>query len=175
MFFNGRHEVVPKDRVGKIALRGICGSYLECLSLLNDARLVKDTPVLISEGRHTVQKKCLLWLGSSLTNLHPADAVAHLQKFTGNDVLGPGDTILVGLDRCRDVSKVKSAYSESSQCWQAYMRNAVRSAGLILGGDAKSKLDESSSWEYVARWDSVNGKHMVCSKYQLPSPSNNKA
>lgn len=160
-FLNGRHNNEARNRVGKIAVRGICGSYSESLNLLRNDSLIGDTSTFATEGCNTVQSKCIMWLGSSFTNLPPSEAAGFLRNFASKDVLKPTDTLLVGLDRCRDVPKVKAAYSEDLDCWRAYIKNGVANAGSILGGDAINKLDGGSSWEYVARWDATEKKQMV--------------
>lgn len=68
--------------------------------------------------------------------------------------------MLIGLDRCRNVEKVEAAYGESCQCWQDYIRNGIKSAGLSLGGQAEDVLDGSENWNYVGRWDEDEGRHM---------------
>lgn len=161
MFVNGCHQDEAEYGVGKIAVRGICGSYLDAFRVLSDGGLVQHAQALRFEGCKAIQGKCILWLGSSLSNLSPPDVAAFLRRFAIDDVLNPGDTLLIGLDRCRDVQKVKAAYSEQSESWKEFVRNGVRNAGLILGGDATSKLDGSSNWEYIGRWNAVDGKHMV--------------
>lgn len=160
-FLNGRHNQGPRNRLGKIAVRGVCGSYSDCIRLLRNNGLVMDTPAFVSGQCKTVQGKCILWLGSSMTNLPPQEATEFLCKLAADEVLNLDDTLLIGLDRCRDVEKVKDAYSEDSNCWQTYMKNGVRNAGNLIGDDATSKLDGGQDWVYVARWDSLQNKHMV--------------
>jgi uncharacterized SAM-dependent methyltransferase len=161
-FHNGRHQDTAKDRAGQIAIRGVCASYLEIIGLLRNYQLIKDTPPFASEGCRTTQKTSLLWLGSSLSNLTPQDATKFLREFVTKDTLRPGDSLLIGLDRCRTDDKVKAAYSEDSKCWRDYIRNGVRNAGMIMGNEAAIQLDGGSNWEYVARWVAAEGKHMVC-------------
>ena len=160
-FLNGRHNQEPKDRLGRIAVRGVCGSYSDCLKLLRNDGLVMDTPAFVSDKCKTMQGRCIFWLGSSITNLSPQEAANFLCKLAADDVLKSDDTLLIGLDRCRDVEKVKAAYGEYSDCWQTYIKNGIRNAGALIGGNATSKLDGGQDWVYVARWDSLRNKHMV--------------
>jgi len=159
-FRNGRHQDIAKDRAGQVAIRGICASYLETIGLLRDETLINDTQCFESEGCRTAHRKCLLWLGSSFSNLTPPDAAKFLQKFATDAILKPRDSILIGLDRCRTVDKVKAAYGEDSKCWRAYIKNGVRNAGMIIGNEAVAQLDGGSNWKYVARWVEAEGKHM---------------
>ncbi|CAI7592998.1 unnamed protein product [Penicillium viridicatum] len=155
IFSNGCHE----DREGKIIVRGVCGSYLDSLDLLQNDGLTRDTLAFNNGQEKIMQRKCILWLGSSLTNMSLPQASIFLGRFA-TGVLRAGDTLLVGVDHCRDIKKVKAAYSEESDCWRAYVRNGVKNAGAILGGDAAAKMNGGSNWDYVTRWDTVNGRHM---------------
>ncbi|KAJ4300534.1 hypothetical protein N0V88_003212 [Collariella sp. IMI 366227] len=56
------------------------------------------------------RQKCILSLGSSVGNFDRADAADFLKSFA--DVLGPGDTMLIGLDACNDPAKVYHAYND---------------------------------------------------------------
>jgi uncharacterized SAM-dependent methyltransferase len=159
-FINGCHEEVNHNSAGKIAVHGICGSYDDVIGLLNGKNSNADLRIeferLVGPGRS------LLWLGSSFTNVAPPSAAEFLRRFVTNDVLQAGDKLLIGIDRCQDVDKVKAAYWQGAECWKAYVRNGVKTAGMILGTDeAISQLDGSSDWEYVARWDEVENRHVV--------------
>lgn len=119
------------------------------------------TPPLNDKLVKITHRKCILWLGSSLSNMPLLEVITLLSKFV-TGALKAGDTFLIGVDHCRDMDKVKAAYSESSDCWKAYVRNGVKNAGKVLGGDAATKLNGGLNWEYVTRWDAVNNRHMVC-------------
>jgi uncharacterized SAM-dependent methyltransferase len=96
--------------------------------------------------------------------LEPTKAADFLRDYVSNGMMVPGDCMIIGLDRCQDVSKVKLAYSEKSAEWQKYIRNAMSSAGRILGGDAAQAMAAEDQWDYVSRWDSQESRHMVCAK-----------
>jgi uncharacterized SAM-dependent methyltransferase len=169
---DGHREAKVKDRAGKVTVRGVCGSYLNFLDFMRNGGLTHGTPTFNGQGK-TTQRKCILWLGSSVTNMHLPEATNFLGRFA-TGALKAGDTFLVGVDHCRDIKKVKAAYSEESDCWKAYIRNGVKNAGAILGGDAAVKMNGGSNWEYVTRWDRVNGRHMVCATATEPGPDFNK-
>lgn len=101
-----------------------------------------------------------MWLGSSITNMEPSKAVILLRNFA-TAALQANDTLLVGVDHCRDINKIKSAYSESSEQWKAYVKNGIRNAGVVLGRDAAHLTAGAENWELVTRWDAENGRHMV--------------
>ncbi|OAL55035.1 hypothetical protein IQ07DRAFT_596465 [Pyrenochaeta sp. DS3sAY3a] len=170
----GRHHENPARRNGKIALRGVCGTYQDALGVLEKDLLIRDTPQFHREGEATTQKKCLLWLSSSISNATPADAAIALRTFAGEAILRRGDTILVGLDRCRNANKVQAAYSEQSPCWKEYIRNGIRNAGAAVGLEATQYLDGGDNWDYISYSIPEEGRHMEwsnddgdCSVYLL--------
>jgi uncharacterized SAM-dependent methyltransferase len=152
-FVNGHEEL---EGVGNVAVRGICGTWVDVMEHLGNGKSeLKSTKL-----KQTVNgNKVFLWLGSSYGNLTLPDATKFLQQIFN---LQPGDKLLVGNDRCRDADKVKAAYSQDAKCWETFILNGVKNAGQILGGDdAASKLDGGSGWEYVSRWDAAEGRHCV--------------
>lgn len=91
----------------------------------------------------------------------PAECTEFLRHLHDN-VMMPGDMLLVGVDMCQDVHKVMAAYTGASRGWRKYIANGLRNTGMILGGDASSLFGNPSKWEYVTRWDADGPKHMVC-------------
>lgn len=59
----------------------------ETIGLLRDETLINDTQPFVSEGFQTAQGKCLLWLGSSVSNLTPPNAVMDTRSKEHNDKL----------------------------------------------------------------------------------------
>lgn len=104
MFLKGRHEDEAK---GEIAFRGICGSYLDNMSLMSKDGPIIGPLVYAPQPRNVVQSKCILWPGLSVTLLPPREAAAFLRRLAADGVLTPENTPLIGLDRCRDVEKSK--------------------------------------------------------------------
>lgn len=160
---------------GQLLVRGLCGSYFEAVEFLSNEQ---NSQLAASHQRRqpVPERKCFMWLGSSFTNLRPTQAAQFLRKFTaaattgkggstkGPNVLKRGDWMLVGIDRCRDIGKVKSAYSDKSIHWQRYGQNGLRNAAKITG--AAALADE---WTYVARWDESTGRHVVSAAAQVRS------
>lgn len=58
----------------------------------------------LKAGRNANRPKCVLSLGSSIGNFHRPDASAFLKDFAA--ILGPNDSIVVGLDASYDAEKV---------------------------------------------------------------------
>ncbi|QMW46651.1 hypothetical protein G4B11_010106, partial [Aspergillus flavus] len=149
---NGRLEGQPHSGV---SVRGVCGSYYDTIRFLRDGGLVDNssgTPIYL---HNTQFRKCLMWLGSSFTNLKPVQAAKFLRQFTQEGVLQTGDFMLIGIDRCREVEKVTAAYSDTSERWQQYIQNGLYTAAHTVG-DASLAED----WTYVARWDAEEGRHL---------------
>ncbi|KAE8315332.1 histidine-specific methyltransferase [Aspergillus transmontanensis] len=149
---NGRLEAQPHSGV---SVRGVCGSYYDAMEFLRDGGLVDDssrTPIYL---HNTQFRKCLMWLGSSFTNLKPVQAAKFLRQFTQEGVLQTGDFMLIGIDRCRDVEKVTAAYSDTSERWQQYIQNGLYTAAHTVGDESLAE-----DWTYVARWDAEKGCHV---------------
>ncbi|EAW14925.1 L-histidine N(alpha)-methyltransferase [Aspergillus clavatus NRRL 1] len=151
----------PMKLKSSISAQGICGSYYDAMGYLASGGLVDETPELKHHGGPF--RKCLMWLGSSFTNMKPTEAARFLRQFTRNGVLQPGDLMLVGIDRCRQVDKVMAAYSVSSPSWQRYVQNGMRNAAEILQEESLV-----GDWEYVARWDAAEGRHVRFAKSTRP-------
>ncbi|OIW29130.1 hypothetical protein CONLIGDRAFT_682048 [Coniochaeta ligniaria NRRL 30616] len=138
-----------------IAIRGVCGSYFDSLS-----RLQKGEFQCGESNMDTVpSRKCLMWLGSSVTNMEPAEAIAFLRNLATSG-LQDDNMLLIGVDHCRDTDKIKAAYSETSGRWKAYVRNGIRNAGVLLGRHGAPLTAGAERWELVTRWDKENGRHM---------------
>ncbi|KAL2189443.1 hypothetical protein L209DRAFT_761860 [Thermothelomyces heterothallicus CBS 203.75] len=74
-----------------VRAHGLLGTY-------DDGRLWLKDPTVAT------RQKCILSLGSSVGNFDRREAGAFLKSFA--DVLGPDDTMLIGLDACDDPAKV---------------------------------------------------------------------
>ncbi|KAB8266631.1 histidine-specific methyltransferase [Aspergillus minisclerotigenes] len=149
---NGRLEGQPHSGV---SVRGVCGSYYDTIQFLRDGGLVDNssrTPIYL---HNTQFRKCLMWLGSSFTNLKPVQAAKFLRQFTQEGVLQTGDFMLIGIDRCQEVEKVTAAYSDTSERWQQYIQNGLYTAAHTVGDGSLAE-----DWTYVARWDAEEGRHL---------------
>jgi len=79
-----------------VRAHGLLGTY-------DDGQLWLRDPSIAS------RQKCILSLGSSVGNFDRGDAALFLKSFA--DVLGPGDSMLIGLDACDDPARVYHAYN----------------------------------------------------------------
>lgn len=187
------HSASNKDHVAAVC--GVCSSYqsfrelfvgttapaIDCVRALNvqshdtcsksgsgseSEDSSSHSKLDVADGFHG--RKCLLWLGSSFTNLQPQDAAKFLAEYIADGMMRQADTMIIGLDKCQDVGKVKLAYSEEDPTWQKYISNAMASAGRILGGEAARLMSTEGQWEYVSRWNRDESSHMVSSRASLP-------
>lgn len=147
----------------KVTVHGICGSYHDTIDYMRAGKLDQED---VRRPRTVQARKCLMWLGSSFTNLVPVEAAKFLRQFSRDGIMQAEDFMLVGIDRCRDSMKVKAAYNERSKCWQDYVLNGVSTAADLT--DLPELYSSRDDWEYVARWDADQGRHVVSAPHLLP-------
>ncbi|KAG9666342.1 hypothetical protein KCU99_g9781, partial [Aureobasidium melanogenum] len=122
----------------KVTVHGICGSYHDTIDYMRAGKLDQED---VRRPR-TVQ----------------AQAAKFLRQFSRDGIMQAEDFMLVGIDRCRDSMKVKAAYNERSKCWQDYVLNGVSTAADLT--DLPELYSSRDDWEYVARWDADQGRHV---------------
>ncbi|KAK0621601.1 hypothetical protein B0T17DRAFT_618029 [Bombardia bombarda] len=103
------------------------------------------------------RQKCILSLGSSIGNFDRAEASEFLKTFA--DVLGHGDTMLIGLDACDDPAKVYRAYNDSKGLTHEFVLNGLRHANEVLGETTFNEKDWKVIGEYV--YDTEGGRHQA--------------
>ncbi|KAK4241955.1 hypothetical protein C8A03DRAFT_11784 [Achaetomium macrosporum] len=111
----------------------------------------------LKEPSNASRQKCILSLGSSVGNFDREDAAAFLKTFA--DVLGPGDTMLIGLDACSDPAKVYHAYNDKEGLTHEFILNGLRHANRVLGETAFIENDWRVIGEYI--YDSEGGRHQA--------------
>ncbi|KAL2130440.1 hypothetical protein VTI74DRAFT_6386 [Chaetomium olivicolor] len=127
-----------------VRAHGLLGTYDDGQSWLRDPSIAP-------------RQKCILSLGSSVGNFDRADAAAFLKSFA--DVLGPGDTMLIGLDACDDPAKVYHAYNDKEGLTHEFILNGLRHANRVLGETAFDEKDWRVIGEYV--YDAEGGRHQA--------------
>jgi L-histidine Nalpha-methyltransferase len=132
----------PSLRVG-----GIVGDFLHGLGALGSR-----------EGR------LLLFLGSTIGNIHPDETPAFLREAA--NTLEPEDGwFLVGLDLVKDVARLEAAYNDAQGVTAEFNRNMLRVVNARLGADFDPEAfahvafyDPARAWIEMrlrARWPSV--------------------
>ena len=134
----------------KISAKGICASYEDAFPYLKQGKL--DT-----SGKKHSEKKCILFLGSSIGNYSREEAVDFLTKIS-DTAMTAGDSLLIGVDSCDDKARIELAYNDPSGVTASFCLNGIDHANRVLGG--KSGLS-SDSFEYVSRYNKGEGRHEV--------------
>ncbi|KAK4191955.1 hypothetical protein QBC35DRAFT_470231 [Podospora australis] len=111
----------------------------------------------LKDPSNTSRRKCILSLGSSIGNFERSDAASFLKGFT--DVLGHGDTMLIGLDACSNPAKVYHAYNDKEGITHEFILNGLRHANKVLGETAFVESDWRVIGEYV--YDAEGGRHQA--------------
>jgi EasF-like predicted methyltransferase len=98
--------------------------------------------------------KTILWLGSSLGNFERSEVAPFLAGF--RDAIQPGDTMLIGIDSCKDPDRVFHAYNDREDVTHNFILNGLKHANRIMGGKTVFNLDE---WEAIGEFDIKAGRH----------------
>jgi len=102
----------------RLNVQAISGEYEIALSTLRENR---TTPRLI------------LWLGSSVGNLHKPEAVAFLGQIRAE--MSPADRMLIGIDLRKDRERLERAYDDSQGVTARFNKNLLVRINRELGGD----------------------------------------
>jgi L-histidine N-alpha-methyltransferase len=93
-----------------------------------------------------VPGRLLLFLGSTIGNLAPAEARTFLRR--ARSVLGPRDAFLVGFDLVKDTRVLEEAYNDGAGVTAAFNRNILSSLNDTFDGDF-----DPATFEHVAFFD----------------------
>lgn len=94
-------------------------------------------------------RRMIVFLGSTIGNLEPAARAGFLGQVAA--ALRPGDTLLLGTDLVKDVSRLLRAYDDAAGVTAEFNRNILRVVNRDL--DANFAVEE---FRHVAVWDPVN-------------------
>jgi uncharacterized SAM-dependent methyltransferase len=92
----------------------------------------------------------LLWLGSSIGNLCPAEAVSFLRSL--RERTQERDRLLLGIDLCKDGRTLERAYDDSRGVTARFNLNLLARINRELGGQF-----ELERFRHLARWDAGSG------------------
>ncbi|MCJ1250593.1 hypothetical protein MMC30_007821 [Trapelia coarctata] len=135
-------SAVPPGTFQHVRCQGLLGTYDDGLEWLKLDKNVR-------------RSKCVMSLGSSIGNFNRNDAAAFLKGFS--TVLGPRDSMLIGIDGCQDKDKVYHAYNDRKGITHRFLRNGLDHASEILGKEAFTQGD----WEVVGEYDAAAGRHQA--------------
>ena len=114
-----------------------------------------DALVWLENPENRTRPTVVLSMGSSIGNFDRTAAANFLAGFS--KVLNPSDFLLIGLDACKDSSRVYKAYNDSQGITQKFYENGLLHANAVLGFEA-FKLSE---WEILTKYDIQAGRHQA--------------
>lgn len=91
-------------------------------------------------------RKLVLYLGSSIGNFDPDEAVAFLRKV--HDQLSPGDSLLLGTDMVKSPEILVPAYDDAQGVTAEFNKNILRRINRELSADL-----DLTSFRHVAEWN----------------------
>jgi L-histidine Nalpha-methyltransferase / hercynylcysteine S-oxide synthase len=127
--------------------------YVKCAGLHGT---YDDGLAWLKRSKNSAKATCVLSLGSSIGNFSRDDAAEFLHQFS--DVLGPQDSLLIGVDSCQDTQQVFQAYNDSKGATQKFYRNGLTHANRLLGYEGF----KHSEWAVVGRYDEQLQCHEAC-------------
>jgi L-histidine Nalpha-methyltransferase len=124
-------EANVRSEFPNVAFRGILDDWLVALG---DLRRM---------GR---EEKLILFLGSNIGNLDPAEAARFLKQVRAT--MAPGDKLLVGTDMVKDEETLLAAYDDAAGVTAAFNRNLLVRLNRELAADFDVR-----AFRHEARWD----------------------
>ena len=97
-------------------------------------------------------RKLVLYIGSSIGNFEPEDAVSLLTAV--RQELAPGDHLLLGADQVKDTATLLAAYDDAQGVTAAFNRNVLTRIEHELGGTL-----DVEKFAHEARWNAA--KHRI--------------
>jgi L-histidine N-alpha-methyltransferase len=91
-------------------------------------------------------RKLVLYLGSSIGNFDPEDAVAFLRKV--RDQLSPGDSLLLGADMVKSADILVPAYDDARGVTAEFNKNILRRLNRELNANF-----DLHSFRHIAEWN----------------------
>lgn len=131
---------IPTEGYKHVKCSGLYGTYDHALEWLKSEH-VRAKP------------KTILWLGSSLGNFKRHEVPPFLAGF--RDAIQPGDSMLIGIDSCKDADRVYHAYNDREGVTHQFILNGLKNANRILG---KPQFD-LEKWEVIGEYDVASGRH----------------
>lgn len=125
-----------------VGFHGLHGTYDDALSWIRNP-----------ENR--TRPTCIMSMGSSIGNFSRPGAAEFLSGFAKG--LKPSDSLIIGLDACKDPEKVYKAYNDSRGVTKRFYENGLLHANSVLGYEA-FVTDE---WDVVTRYDPDDGLHQA--------------
>ncbi|KAI9790007.1 MAG: hypothetical protein M1816_005621 [Peltula sp. TS41687] len=133
---------LPTDAYRHVKCYGLHGTYDDGLAWIQS-----------SERRS--KPKCIMSLGSSIGNFTRDEAAKFLKEFA--QALQSDDTMLIGVDGCKDKKKVFHAYNDEEGLTHRFIRNGLSHVNKILGANVFNEED----WTVIGEYDEKAGRHQA--------------
>jgi L-histidine Nalpha-methyltransferase len=91
-------------------------------------------------------RKLVLFIGSTIGNFEPEEAMAFLKSV--HHSLQPGDALLIGFDLIKDAGVLHAAYNDAQGITAAFNKNMLVRINRELGGSF-----DVDSFEHIALWN----------------------
>ena len=93
----------------------------------------------------------MIFLGSTIGNLRPDEAVAFLRGIAAP--MAPGDFFLLGVDLVKEPAVIEAAYNDSAGVTAEFNRNILRVVNRLAGGDFDPRrFAHRAFFDPVNRW-----------------------
>ncbi|KAF2690520.1 hypothetical protein K458DRAFT_413301 [Lentithecium fluviatile CBS 122367] len=133
---------IPTEGYKHVKCYGLHGTYDHALEWLKSPQ-IKDRP------------KTILWLGSSLGNIKRHEVAPFLAGFC--DAISTGDTMLIGIDSCKESDRVFHAYNDHEGVTREFTLNGLKHANRIMG----DTVFDPENWDAVGRYNDNLGGHQA--------------
>jgi L-histidine Nalpha-methyltransferase / hercynylcysteine S-oxide synthase len=133
-------SAIPTGAYHHVRCAGLHGTYDDGLAWLKRTKTAATATAVLS-------------LGSSVGNFSRNDAAKFLHQFS--QVLGPQDSLVIGLDSCQNAQQIFQAYNDSKGVTEAFYRNGLTHANRLLGYEGFKQRE----WAVVGRYKKKLGCH----------------
>jgi dimethylhistidine N-methyltransferase len=140
-----RADFYPVD-VSSSALQGALATLNGHFPRLSVKPIVADYTHRLPELRALAGRKLVLFIGSTIGNFEPDEAMAFLKSVHRS--LQPGDALLIGFDLIKDASVLYAAYNDTLGVTAAFNKNMLVRINRELGGSF-----DIDAFEHVALWN----------------------
>jgi dimethylhistidine N-methyltransferase len=140
-----RADFYPVD-VSSSALQGALATLNGHFPRLRVAPIVADYTHKIPDLNSLPGRKLVLFIGSTIGNFEPDEAMAFLKSVHRS--LQPGDALLIGFDLIKDAGVLHAAYNDAQGVTAAFNKNMLVRINRELGGSF-----DVDSFEHVAFWN----------------------
>jgi L-histidine N-alpha-methyltransferase len=130
------------DKIAGLHVRGLNGEYL---------------PMVAEAAKASRKRKVVLFLGSNLGNMSPAEARVFCRRLRCH--LRPGDLVLIGIDlkKCPDI--ILAAYNDKAGITKRFNLNLLERINRELGADF-----DIGQFQHFAAYDPPSG---ACKSYLI--------